>query len=109
LSYGRIRQRVALATKKVPKELEKVIDQQTFTKSAAYNVDKWNFKLVSSFVSVGQIVAAIHYDFFPFLWKWSAFALNEYAKISKPSEVLYLSEFTLPRFYNRLYSLQVSL
>ena len=83
----RIRQRIALAEKKAPKALTKIIDQSTFDKAKAYNIDKWNFKLMSSIFSISQILVAIQYNFFIWLWIESAKVLKDHGGIKEPSEV----------------------
>lgn len=84
-----IRQRIALSQKKVPKTLTKIIDQATYEKAKAYNIDKWNFKLFSSIFSISQVLAAIHYDFFIWLWTESAKALK-ISGIQNPTEVVHV-------------------
>ncbi len=76
----------------MPKALEGVIDQKTFTKAAAYNIDKTWFKIFSSTFSVAQMILAVQYDFLPFLWEQSAILLKQYASIHDPSEVYCISD-----------------
>lgn len=82
-----IRQRVALSSKKVPKLLEKVVEEKVFQKAGAYNREKWTLRVFNSFYSTGQLLAAIHYNFLPWLWKYSAVLLKQYGGMSKPNEV----------------------
>ena len=82
----------------MPKALTKIIDQATYDKAKAYNIDKWNFKLFSSIFSISQILAAIHYDFFIWLWIESAKALKDHAGIPEPTEVHSLISFNLSCF-----------
>lgn len=81
-----LRQRIALGKKSLPKDLKGVIDEAVFKKSASYNIDKWNFNLFSSFYSTGQVVAAIHYNFFPYAWNQSSQIFTDYG-FKAPSEV----------------------
>ncbi|KAJ3359514.1 CAAX prenyl protease 1 [Kappamyces sp. JEL0680] len=101
---------MALGNRVVPKQLQGVIDQKTFTKANAYNIDKWNFKLLSSIVSVGQIVAAIHYDFFPYLWRESRVALATFASVTKPSEIVHSIAFaSILILINTVFNIPLSL
>lgn len=84
-----IRQRIALSGKKPPKSLTKIIDQATFTKANAYNIDKWNFKQFSSIYSTAQILYALYFDFFALVWVKSAELLKTSALV-ETTEVAFI-------------------
>lgn len=59
-------------TSKVPKELEKQIDHETFTKAKAYSIDKARLGFISSLYGQLQTSLIIYYYLLPYFWNLSS-------------------------------------
>lgn len=69
--YLECRQLVCLRKTSLPAALQGVIKEDTFQKSRAYSLDKWNFSMVKSTYSLIEGVVIIWYELLPLLWNWT--------------------------------------
>lgn len=71
-SYLSSRQRyLARTVEKVPKELEKVLDQETFTKARLYSLDKSTYGFWSGLYNQVETTVILCVGALPFVWKLS--------------------------------------
>lgn len=78
-TYLLYRQYRVLCRTRIPKQLEKEIDQPTFDKSQAYGREKAKFGLIKSAFSIVKNWAVITNDVLPYAWNLSAWTLKTYA------------------------------
>ncbi|KAK4500330.1 hypothetical protein PRZ48_008519 [Zasmidium cellare] len=83
-SYLLARQYSVLCSKKIPKQLEKEIDQETFDKSQKYGQAKAKFGVVKSAFSLLKNAYVIVKDILPRAWGLSAGVLATYAPAWMP-------------------------
>lgn len=86
-SYLNVRQHAKLKEEERPEGIRTYIEEEVFTKSRLYGLDKSYFRFVTGAWATLQSVAFLHWDLMPMLWTYSGKLLGKYLGLGPQYEI----------------------